>query len=102
MIKVFFLITVFICLFSGVNAQIDNQAKVDVSIMEGTYQIMVSGSKHERVFTTDMIESLKIEESRKENEDVYIVIDPFTKIFIPSLKSINTIGFQKLTTIVYE
>jgi hypothetical protein len=104
MVKVFFSIAVLICSFSELNAQIDHQVKTEssVSTEEGTYQIITSGSKHERVFTTEMISSFKIEENRKENEDVFIEINPSTKIFIPSLNSINALGFQKLTTVIHE
>ncbi len=69
---------------------------------EGTF-ILIPKSKSMEVFTkTGMVElRKKVEQSRKDDEDVSIEFSPLTDILIPSRKKINAKGFVPYQTL-YE
>lgn len=71
--------------------------KNNLKKIEGTYQIQVSKSE----YTIPISESLYniILSQRKENEDVYLVLDENSSLFLPSRIKINEIGFKKLEPI---
>lgn len=71
--------------------------KNNLKKIEGTYQIQVSISG----YTVPLSESLydKIQSQRKENEDVYLILDENSKLFLPARIKINTAGFKKLDLI---
>ena len=64
---------------------------------EGTFQFIITNSKKEDAFTTDVL--YFIEQNRKEKEDVYMKISDFTDLYIPSRKKINDPSFVALEPI---
>ena len=71
--------------------------KNNLKEIEGTYQIQVSKSG----YTVPLSESLydKIQSQRKENEDVYLILDENSKLFLPARIKIKSVGFTKLDPI---
>lgn len=70
---------------------------------EGTYQLIISNtSKKEMVFTSEFISNLKIDEIRKEDEDITIVVNGNVSVYIPSKNKISSQGFKKLEFARYE
>lgn len=72
--------------------------KNNLKKIEGTYQIQVSKSG----YTVPISESLydKIQSQRKENEDVYLVLDQNSSLFLPAKIKIDAVTFKKLEPII--
>ena len=68
--------------------------------LEGTYQFQINKPEYKPLFSLELLE--RIQSSRNEEEVVYIDIDQFTKIIIPSKKDIESSSFQKLEAIIYK
>lgn len=71
--------------------------KNNLKKIEGTYQIQVSKSE----YTVPISESLYniILSERKENEDVYLILNENSSLFLPARIKINAIGFKRLEPI---
>lgn len=67
---------------------------------EGTYQIRLSSSKFEYVYTLETLEYF--ESQRKEQEDYLLVINHFVTVFLPSKEKIESRNFTPLTAVIYE
>lgn len=67
--------------------------------LEGTYQFQITKSDYKPVLSVELLENIK--NSRTENQDIYLTIDEFTKLFIPSRSSMGLNNFEKLERIIY-
>lgn len=70
-----------------------------LSELEGTYQFQITKSDYKPVLSIELLENIK--NSRTENQDIYLTIDEFTKLFIPSRSSMGLNNFEKLERIIY-
>jgi hypothetical protein len=68
--------------------------------LNGTFQFVITKEDYSPLLSVDLLK--KIENARTEDSDVYMELDEFTKIFIPSRKYVNSNTFQKLETITYN
>jgi len=93
------LIFLFMMVCSAVNAQTKNEPENKKYAAAGTYQFIVSNSKPEYVFTTDIL--LKIEENRNDDEVVFLKVAPTIEVKILSRKQINASDFKPVEEFVY-
>ncbi len=66
----------------------------------GTYQIVITATKQVPVFTDELL--ITIEQNRKEDEIVYLDLQPGVRITILPRTTINAPGFVPLEEIVYQ
>lgn len=66
----------------------------------GTYQIVITSSKQTPAFTDELL--VTIEQNRKEDEIVYLDLQPGVRITILPRTTINAPGFVPLEEIVYQ
>lgn len=67
--------------------------------LEGTYQFQITKLDYKPVLSTELLENIK--SSRTEDQDIYLTIDEYTKLFIPSKSSMELNNFEKLERIIY-
>lgn len=67
--------------------------------LEGTYQFQITKTDYKPVLSIELLENIK--NSRTEDQDIYLTIDEFTKLFIPSKSSMEVNNFKKLERIIY-
>ena len=90
------LLTTILLFWSGfIFSQVPKQS----DSFDGTYQIMVTDSKKQPVFTTDII--VEIEARRKDHEDVMYPVQEGVNIYIPSRDKINSPDFKSLELYSY-
>jgi hypothetical protein len=66
----------------------------DFANLEGTYQIQILKPEYKVLFSESLLE--KIKTLRKEDEDVIVVLDDYSKLYLPSLNKIKSSNFVKL------
>lgn len=66
----------------------------------GTYQIVITGLKQTPAFTDDLLYT--IEQNRKEDETVYLDLQPGVRVTILPRTTINSPDFVPLEEIVYQ
>lgn len=77
-----------------------NETKNDyLKLIEGEFQFQISKNDHKVMLYPDLL--TLIQNSRLENEDVYLIQDEFVTIFIPSKTKINSDQFSKLEMFLY-
>ena len=67
--------------------------------LNGTFQYQINKEDYKPLLSLEVLK--QIEAARTEDSDVFIQVDQYTKVFIPSKKAINSIAFSKLETIIY-
>lgn len=67
--------------------------------LNGTFQYQINNEDYKSLLSLEVLK--QIEAARTEDSDVFIQVDQFTKVFIPSKKAINSVGYSKLETIIY-
>lgn len=68
--------------------------------LEGTFQFQITKEDYKPLLSYDLLS--QINAARTAETDVYIPVDPFIKIFVPSKKVINSLDFKKLDIILYN
>jgi hypothetical protein len=69
-------------------------------LLKGTYQLMVSENSYKPLFSKSLYDV--IVSSRKEEEDITIIVDEYTTLYLPSKTKISNSGFQALDPIQYS
>lgn len=67
--------------------------------LEGSYQFQITKLDYKPVLSVELLENIK--NSRTEGQDIYLDIDEYTKLFIPSKSTMNSNNFKKLERIIY-
>ena len=65
----------------------------------GTFQIIVENSKSKFIYTDDFL--VLVEKNRKQSEDFTLVLDSYSKVFIPSYEKIASKEFIPLEEFKY-
>jgi hypothetical protein len=68
--------------------------------LTGTFQYQINKEDYKPLLSLEVLK--QIEAARGEDSDVFIQVDQYTKIFVPSKKAISSFGFNKLETIIYS
>ncbi|TDR17400.1 hypothetical protein [Flavobacterium cheniae] len=66
----------------------------DFADLKGTYQIQILKPEYNVLLSESLLE--KIKTLRKEDEDIIIVLDDYSKLYLPSLNKIKSSNFIKL------
>lgn len=67
--------------------------------VEGTYQIQCFKEGY-KVLRTEALYQ-KIVSLRKEDEDVYVQLDEYSRLYLPSKKAVGLAGYKKIECISY-
>jgi len=67
---------------------------------EGTFQIVVHGTKEKLVFSNEQLKGM--ENKRLDNQNVTFQISENAYIFLPSHRELDADGFQNLKPIIYQ
>lgn len=67
--------------------------------LEGSFQFQISKDDHKVMLYPDLANF--IESSRKEEEDVFITLDEYVTLYIPSIKKIGSTDFVSLPMFYY-
>lgn len=88
---------------TGCSEGIIVEQKIDDSsqkqLKEGTYQFLLSKQDYKPLFTKELID--RIQQSRRENEDVELILDEYITLFLPSKNRIHSPGFVPLEPYKY-
>lgn len=68
--------------------------------LEGTFQFQITKEDYKPLLSYDLLS--QINAARTTDNDVYMFVDSFIKIFVPSKKTINSLDFKKLDVIKYN
>lgn len=66
----------------------------DFANLEGTYQIQILKPEYKVLFSESLLD--KIKTLRKEDEDVIVILDDYSKLYLPSINKIKSSNFVKL------
>lgn len=66
----------------------------DFADLEGTYQIQILKPEYKVLFSESLLD--KIKTLRKEDEDVIVILDDYSKLYLPSINKIKSSNFVKL------
>lgn len=69
------------------------------NLEDGTYQFLITKANYRPLITQDLFD--RIQQGRKEYEDVQLVIDEHITLFLPSKNKINSSGFVPLEKYKY-
>lgn len=82
------------------NNSIDSKTKFTslMNDLDGTFQFQIKKQDYRPLLTIEILESIR--DSRKISEDIYLELDEYIKVFIPSSNKINSIDFVSLDQFV--
>ena len=66
----------------------------DFANLDGTYQIQILKPEYKVLFSESLLD--KIKTLRKEDEDVVVILDDYSKLYLPSINKIKSSNFVKL------
>jgi hypothetical protein len=89
-----------LCVIGSTYAQDIDSTHSHIRAQPGTYQVRLSPSKFEYVYTEETL--VYFEANRKEDEDVVLHINQFVTVFIPSRIKISSPSYKPLAEIIYQ
>lgn len=67
--------------------------------LDGFFQLQINNLEYKPLFTQELLERIKV--SREDQVDVFIDLDEYSRLFIPSRNSINSDSYRKIENIIY-